>query len=224
MNDSVAYGPDLPSEHELRLLGDLSGKRVLELGSGDGHTSVALAAAGARVITIEREDLRSSDNAARAEAAGVKVEWREGDLADLAFLRADSIDLACSVLALAEVDDLNRVFRQVHRVLHAGSAFVFSYPHPTALSVGREIVDVTEGALPLGPLQVLRAYSDPSPVQSRRAGRDVQVIPRTVSDLFGGLGRAGFRVEVLLELEALTSELFTPVPSTLTLRARKEGI
>ena len=36
----------------------------------------------------------------------MRVEWHKGDLADLAFLRADSIDVAFSADALAEVDDL----------------------------------------------------------------------------------------------------------------------
>ena len=32
--DVANYGPDIPNESDLRLLGDLAGKRVLELGCG----------------------------------------------------------------------------------------------------------------------------------------------------------------------------------------------
>ena len=64
-----------------------------------------------------------------------RVDWRVGDLADLAFLRADSIDAVLSVHALSEVDDSARVFRQVERVLRPNAPFVFSYEHPFALCV-----------------------------------------------------------------------------------------
>ena len=70
---------------------------------------------------------------ARAEQAEVKVEWRTGDLADLAFLRAESIDAAFSAYAVAEVDDAARLFRQVAAGAQAQRAFVFSYEHPMSL-------------------------------------------------------------------------------------------
>ena len=35
-----------------------------------------------------------------------------------------------SAYAFGYVDDLNRVFRQVHRVLKRGAPLVFSLPHP----------------------------------------------------------------------------------------------
>ena len=42
----VQYGPDLPTEADLRLCGDLSGRRVLELGCGGEQASIALAHQG----------------------------------------------------------------------------------------------------------------------------------------------------------------------------------
>ena len=47
---TFSYGPNGPTERELRLLGDVKGKRVLELGCGTGETAVALAQQGAVVI------------------------------------------------------------------------------------------------------------------------------------------------------------------------------
>src|SRR3954454_7562086 len=51
--DVVHYGPDIPTEADLRLLGNLHGKRVLELGCGGGPISVAMAKQGARVLAID---------------------------------------------------------------------------------------------------------------------------------------------------------------------------
>ena len=131
--DTVNYGPELPSERELRLLGDVKGKRVLDLGCGSGQASIALARQGAHAIALDASARQLERGRRLAEIEEVRVEWHRSDLADLAFLRADSVDLAFSAHALAEVEDLDRVFRQVHRVLRPGGAFVFSYEHPIAL-------------------------------------------------------------------------------------------
>ena len=51
--DTAHYGPDIPDESELRLLGDLKGKRVLELGCGGAQCSIAFARQGATAIGVD---------------------------------------------------------------------------------------------------------------------------------------------------------------------------
>ena len=52
----------------------------------------------------------------------------------------------------------------------------------------------------------------------------VTLYPRTISSVFMGLNRAGFRVEVLAEPAPLASVNAQPVvPPTIVWRARKEG-
>ncbi len=116
------YGPDIPTESELRLLGDLKGKRVLELGCGGAQCSIAFAKQGATAIGVDFSAEQLAFARRLCEREEVRIELRQGDLADLAFLRADSIDLVFSGYAFGYVDDLNRVFRQVHRVLEGGRA------------------------------------------------------------------------------------------------------
>src|ERR1700728_3347005 len=54
LSTSVAhYGPDIPTEAELRLLGDLKGKKVLELGCGGAQCSIAFAKQGAIAIGVD---------------------------------------------------------------------------------------------------------------------------------------------------------------------------
>jgi SAM-dependent methyltransferase len=208
--DAVRYGPDGPSESDLRLLGDVEGKRSLDLGCGAGQAAIALAKQGAHAVAVDasaRQLERGKRLAAREE---VRIEWHEGDLADLAFLRADSIDLAFSAFAVAEVEDLGRLFRQVHRVLRPHSVFVFSYEHPMTLCTGEEGT------------AVVRSYFEPGPMAVERDGEPVQVYPRTIAGVFAELGRAGFRVEVVVEPRPTGAD--TPVPSTIVWRARKEGM
>jgi len=198
---------DSPTDQELRLLGDLRGKRVLDLGSGTGAAAVAFAQHGAIVIALDATDAHLARARARAEEAEVKVEWRMGDLADLAFLRAESVDAAFSS-AVAEVDDTPRLFRQVQRVLKPNAAFVFAHAHPMSLCIDASGL-------------VTRSYFDPGPIDVERDGESVRVHVRDVGTVFTELGRAGFRVDTILEPRPSTPG--GRVPDTIVWRARKEG-
>ena len=168
---------------------------------------------------------RSCQMIAESVAERCERTWRNGrcDAADLAFLRADSIDLAFAAGVVHEIEDIDRVFRQVHRVLRAGTPFLFTHDHPMRLALGRD--DEGPGGLPLGPFEVRRSYFDTAPVVVTREGEPVRLFPRTIADVFSALHRAGYRVDVLLEPETLRSADPGPaVPTTVLWRARKEGV
>jgi cyclopropane fatty-acyl-phospholipid synthase-like methyltransferase len=220
--DVVHYGPDIPTEAQLRLCGNVAGKRVLELGCGDGSCSIAFAKQGARATGVDASAEQLASALSRAEREGVRVELHQGDLAALAFLRADQIDLAFSAGSLGEVEDLDRVFRQVHRVLKEEAPLVFSLPHPAYDMIG-------EDGEP--PLSIRRSYFDRSPIDVVDGEVRATRHHHTVSDLFTSLGRANFRVDTILEPEPLPDgprspawrDAFRYVPRTLVVRARKQG-
>jgi SAM-dependent methyltransferase len=159
---------------------------------------------------------RARDN---AEREGVRVETHHGPLPELAFVRADTIDAAVSVYGLAAADDLDRIFRQVHRVLKPERPFVFSLPHPAFT-----LLD-PDGGEPV----LRRTWWDPSPVAWSVAADGAEPDrARTLSGLFGSLGRANFRVDALAEPEPDRaaagdgwSDPMRWVPPTLIVRARK---
>jgi SAM-dependent methyltransferase len=219
--DTPHYGPDIPTEATLRLCGDVRGKRVLELGCGGAQAAIAFARAGAVAIGVDPSAEALALARRRCDDEGVRVDLHQGDLAALAFLRADSIDVAFSAYALAFVDDVSRVFRQVHRVLKPNAPLVFSVPHPLATMLG-----TGEAAAPV----VRRSYFDPSPLTDAEA--PVTTHPLTVSGLFTALVRANFRVDALLEPEPTRDgprspywhDVYRVAPPTLVMRARKEGL
>lgn len=219
---AVAYGADLPSEADLRLLGPVEGRRILDLGCGTGHNAVVLARQGAKVLGVDPSAEQVGLARERAEAAEVRIELHQAELAELPFLRSDSIDAALSVMALATADDLARVFRQVHRVLKPEAPLVASFPHPAFA-----LFDPTGDE----PLRVVRPYDDPTPRAWELDGRDLVDHPRTFAELFTTLHRAGFRVDQVLEPTAPASGPRSPhyadamrtVPAHLIVRARKQG-
>lgn len=220
--DAAHYGPDVPTEAELRLLGDLRGKRVVELGCGGGQCSVAFAKAGAIAIGVDFSAEQLAFARRLAEREGVRVELRHGDLAELAFLRAESVDVVFSSDALGYVEDLRRVFRQVHRVLRTGAVLVFSLPHPVYDLIG-------DGGGE--PLAIRRSYFDRSPIERSIAGTVLVEYHHTIADVFSALVRTDYVVDSLLEPEPVAGaprsprwhEAFEVLPRTLIVRARKES-
>lgn len=218
-DDVVTYGPEIPREDTLKLLGDLAGKRVLDLGCGAGRNTVALARAGARVIAVDDDPAQVAEARRVVDDAHQKVELHHSPLAELAFLRADTIDAVLSVYALARVADVGRVFRQLHRVLRPEHSLVVSVPHPTFALLDPGGPD---------PLRIQRSAFDEQPYAPDDPRHGTHA--RSTGALFTELVRAGFRVDHVLEPAASgsggphSSPAMAQVPATLILRARKEGI
>ncbi|MBM3673374.1 MAG: class I SAM-dependent methyltransferase [Actinobacteria bacterium] len=206
-----------------RMLGHVAGKRVLELGCGPGEAAIGLAREGATVIAIDSAAAHADAARAAAQEAEVRLEFHATDLADLAFLRADSVDVAVSADALAGLPDLDRVFRQVHRVLRTGGIFAFALPHPMALCMPAEATP--EGALPLTRPSLTRSYFDDGQVNRGTEAEPVTVYPHQIGTVFTSLQRAGFRIDTLLEPEpprGAAGRVLTP--EAVLWRAKKEGV
>jgi ubiquinone/menaquinone biosynthesis C-methylase UbiE len=192
---SIWYGDNVADDSELRLVGDIAGKRVLELGVASTSNSIAMAAAGAKAIALDPSSERIARVRAAAEAAEVKVECHQGELADLGLHNSGSIDLVIAAHSLANVDDLPRLLRQVHRVLKPGGPFVVAMHHPVAA--------MFDGA---------------DPTARRPYGADGV----TFSELYMAFERTNFHFDAMYELN--TRHVRDALaPSVLVLRARKEG-
>lgn len=201
--DTVELGPGDVTGLDRRLLGDVSGTRVLELGTGAGHSAVALAHLGARVVAID-SDADEVERARRAaEKAEVHVELHHSDLADLAFLPADTFDAVISVHALSAVNDLGRVFRQTHRLLKVDRPIVLTLPHPASLM-----------ADPDNPTTLISRYDD-----EELLGEGEHLTHRHgIAQVFAQLNRANYRVDTILEPRGSGHH-----PASVIFRARKIG-
>lgn len=192
---NIWYGDNVADDAELRLCGDLAGKRVLELGVSSTSNAITAALAGAKAIALDP----SADKIARLRAAAeeheVKVECHHGELADLGMAMSSSIDLVVAAHSLGSVDDLPRLLRQVHRVLKLGGPFVVAMHHPVAA--------MFDGA---------------DPVARRPYGAE----GITFGDLYMAFERTNFHLDAIYELSSRHVR-DTVAPSVLVLRARKEG-
>ncbi len=81
------------------------------------------------------------------------------------------------------------------------------------------------GTLPLGDLVVRRSYFEGSPTNVVEGGEEITIRPRSLSEVFTSMGRAGFRVEAIAEPEPTGGAEPRPMlPATVVWRARKEGV
>jgi 2-polyprenyl-3-methyl-5-hydroxy-6-metoxy-1,4-benzoquinol methylase len=215
-------GDGTVNEEARKLLGHVSGKRVLDLGCGTGATAVALARDGASVIAVDGSADAVHEARQLAEQSEVRVEWHVGELADLAFLRADSIDAAYADGSISAIGDPSRLFRQVQRVLRPGAPFIISLPHPMELMVENE--GASGEGIAGAKTVVVRSMFDTGAVQLALDGGTDALYPHTVSSVFAQLHRAGFRIDAILEPEPPRSgKQRALVPPLIIWRARKEG-
>jgi len=72
---------------------------------------------------------------------------------------------------------------------------------------------------------VRRSYFEPGPLVVDVDDEKITLWPRTIAEVFAALHRAGYRVDMLLEPEAVRSADPGPsIPSMIIWRARKEGV
>ncbi len=169
---TIRYGQNLPTDDELKLCGTLgSGKRALELGISHHHNSIVFAQREAKAIAVDPDADRITALRHAATEHEVHVECHHADLADLGFITSASLELVIADHSLSNVDDMARLFRQVHRVLRPSRPFVIAIPHPFAA--------------------VQPDRSSPIPYGTTCW---------TVSEWFTYLYRANFRIDQMIEL------------------------
>jgi ubiquinone/menaquinone biosynthesis C-methylase UbiE len=106
----------LESRVVFELAGPLRGKRVLDVGTGDGTYAIEAAVRGADVTALDAspEMLRAAH--ARAERRGVAIKPCEGDVQNLPF-EAERFDVVLAVTVLCSVKDVAAALRELARVL-----------------------------------------------------------------------------------------------------------
>ena len=203
----VHWGPLCSSENRLQLLGDVNGKRVIEIGAGAGQNSIVLAKQGAiaTAYDISKEQLKHGQKLAEEEK--VKVNFVRGDFQRLReHFNTDSFEIAMSAYALqycSTLESMNRTFQQIHEILISEGIFVFSLDHPV-----RTIGYWEEGTDRF----VLDNYFDRSQKEWDYSFPETGVSAKmrgsfkTVSDIVNGVLQAGFKLERILEPEPVKQD------------------
>lgn len=185
--------PEGLRESEARLLGDVAGLRILEVGCGAGQCARWLRDQGAVALGVDLS-MRMLQHSLRIDGAtGIAVPTVCGSVTALP-VSAGCVDLVCSAFgAFPFVVDIEVAFAEVARVLRPDGRLVLSVVHPTRWMFPDD--PTTAG------LTVTRSYFDRTPyVESDAAGTPSYVeAHHTLEDWTRALARAGLSVTGLLE-------------------------
>ncbi len=189
------WSPERVREADARLLGDVAGRRVLEVGCGAAMCSRWLAGQDAQPVAFDLSTGMLRHARAGARASGTDVPLVQADAQHLPF-DAATFDLAFTAFgAVPFVADSAAVMREVARVLRSGGRWVFATTHPTRWAF-------PDDPGPAG-LTATMSYFDRTPyVEFDGAGQPTYVEHhRTLGDRVRELHSAGFRLIDLVEPE-----------------------
>ena len=112
-------------------LGDLHGKSVCVLGSGDNQVVFALAGLGASVTSIDIAQAQLDIAADRAEVLGLDIVFHRADVTDLSDIPDNSFDCVYTGGHVAVwVSDLANYYAEAGRILGRGGLFFVNEYHP----------------------------------------------------------------------------------------------
>jgi len=176
--------------------GSVHGRRVLCLAAGGGKHGVLLAAAGAHVTVVDLSPrMLELDRRAAAER-GLNVRLVETSMEDLSMFSDASFDAVIQPVSTCYVPEVGPVYREIARVTAAGGIYFSQHKQPASLQAEARASGqgylIQEPYCRAGPLPVA-----PEGLLHREAGT-VEFLHRW-QDLLGGLCRAGFVIEDLLE-------------------------
>ncbi|MBM3877317.1 MAG: class I SAM-dependent methyltransferase [Verrucomicrobia bacterium] len=171
------------------------GKRVLCLAAGGAKHGVLFASAGASVTVVDLSPAMLDLDRAAAAARGLSVNLVEASMDDLPLGDA-AFDFVLQPVSSCYVPDVAAVHREVARVTAAGGLYIVQHKQPVSLQAGAEpedngykLVAPYYHAGPLAPL--VKA------AEHRETGT-MEFLHR-LEDLLGGLCRAGFVIEDVVE-------------------------
>ncbi len=191
----LVWCPENLRESDVRLLGEVRGRRVLEVGCGSAPCARYLRSRGAQVVAFDLSAGMLAHARAGAARSGIEVPLVQADACELPFA-SRSFDIAFSAFgAIPFVADSAGAMREVARVLRPGGRWVFAVNHPM-----RWIFPDDPGS---AGFTVIQSYFDRSPYVEVDA-HDVPAYVehhRTMGDRIRELVAAGFVVQDVIEPE-----------------------
>jgi SAM-dependent methyltransferase len=183
-NDPFGLLPPL-----LELLGDITGRRVLDAGCGEGYLARVLAARGAHVTGIDLSPRLIE--LARAKDPGSGIGYRVADLSQPLPDMAGSYDAAASYLVLNDVTDYRGFAAALAASLKPGGRLVLALNNPYSAVIDRHVTD----------------YFDSGAVSPYRglweAGIKTHYHHRTLENYLDALLATGLRLAKLADIPAL---------------------
>jgi ubiquinone/menaquinone biosynthesis C-methylase UbiE len=195
------------------LVGDATGKTLLDLGCGEGHLARQLADMTRRDIRIIAVDASAKMiQIAKEKSAGYAncLTFQHADAGDLAEIRDDSIDIALCNMALMDIKNCRQAIQEVSRTLRRRGIFVFSILHPCFFTPGSEWLRAESGDVTGWKVDNYHLALAWKSVVKSRMNNQTYYFHRTLEDYCSMLCECGFAIVSIRE----------PIPSKKVLEIR----
>lgn len=212
--------------HQLKkMFPPLEGKKVLDLGCGYGwHCAYAAEQGASEILGIDVSERMIAE--ANKRSPDARICYRVSDLEQYEYPE-ETWDCVISNLALHYIEDLDRIYRNVHRTLKKGGTFLFNIEHPVYTArEGQDWIFDENGSPLYWPVD---DYFYPGKRHTRFLGCDVEKYHHTLTEIMNGLIRTGFRIEGVEEARPSEEMMGIPGmkdemrrPMMLMIRAGKE--
>ena len=123
----------------LEVIGEVRGKRILDLGCGTGRYCALLAERGASVVGLDPSPQMLAYAKQKAATLG-NIDLRDGTIDNMDF-PSDHFDLVVSALAFSHLPDLKSTLQACVRVLKNGGRIIISDIHPFWPVSGHDYVE-----------------------------------------------------------------------------------
>ncbi|MFF2889300.1 class I SAM-dependent methyltransferase [Paenibacillus sp. NPDC057967] len=198
------YGPFLPTEEELDLFGDVSGKKVLEVGCGSGHSLKYMASNGASELWgIDLSDIQIETARVLLSDSHTKVNLFQGPMEKNPGIPIEHFDIVYSIYAIGWTVDLGQTLQNLYSYLKPGGTFIFSWEHPLHSRIsqnGEQIV-------------IHKSYHDEGLQQCEPWDSPAIMNQLKISTYINELIQAGFQLEKVVEDVVIQEEIKSGDPA-----------
>ena len=135
--DNVAYNPVIAAEEEIlyRLIGNVTGLRVLDVGCGTGRHAVHLAQGGATMLGLEPTPEMLERAEQKAIDHNLNLDFRLGSIEDLDPNLGD-FDLVLCCLVLSHIENLESAIEKMTPHIVPGGRLIITDVHPLNILMG----------------------------------------------------------------------------------------
>lgn len=193
------YGVKFVTENDLHLFGDVSGKKLLEICCGSGHSLKYHADRGAAQlwgVDISSKQLENAE--AHLKSYGYTAKLICSPMEAELNIPTDYFDFVYSIYGIGWTTDLQGTFNKIASYLKKDGIFIFSWHHTLNYCVAwscSERKDIVEN----NELVFNKSYFDESYFSMPVDGSEIILCNRKISTYINALAQAGFVVEQMIE-------------------------
>lgn len=193
------YGVKFVTENELHLFGDVSGKKMLEICCGSGHSLKYHADRNAGELWGVDLSQKQLDNAsAYLEQNGYTAKLICGPMEADLDIPQNYFDYVYSIYGIGWTTDLQGTFNRIASYLKKNGIFIFSWAHTLNYCVARSD-DMSKDIVDDDKLIFNRSYFDESYFTMPVHENEIILCNRKISTYVNALAKAGFIIEQMIE-------------------------